>query len=234
MFRNKMLARREILQTAFCAFLFFIHLFSVSGHAVGQNIRSRLDRIESYAPASGVENTTSMEVLDDKRPLRVGDRLSMRVVEDRKPPIPLSVTDSGEVEVPLIGRVSAKGKTCKQLAYSIKGPLEREYYYKATVIIGLDAAGRVSPGHVYITGQIRNQGPVEIPPDEEFTVSRAIIKAGGFADFANKKKVKLVRKSSSETIIVNVDAIMKKGRTDKDPVVEPEDTIIIPERLINF
>jgi polysaccharide export outer membrane protein len=197
----------------------------------GQNIRSR---DESYGPTSSVENTTSMEVLDDKRPPRVGDRLSMRVVEDRKPPTPLVVTDSGEVEVPLIGRVMAKGKTCKQFAYLIKGPLEREYYYKATVIIGLDVEGRISPGRVYVTGQVHNQGPIEIPPDETFTVSRAIIKAGGFADFANKKKVKLVRKNSSETIIVDVDTIVRKGRIDKDPVVEPEDTIIVPERLINF
>ena len=198
---------------------------------VEQNIRSRG---ESYGLTSGVENTTSMEVLDDKRPLRVGDRLSVRVVEDRKLPMQLVVTDSGEVEVPLIGRVMAKGKTCKQLAYSIKGPLERDYYYKATVIIGLDFEGHVSPGRVYVTGQVHSQGPIEIPPDETFTVSRAILKAGGFADFANTKKVKLVRKNSSETIIVNVDAIVRKGRFDKDPAVEPEDTIIVPERLINF
>src|SRR6516165_4042897 len=197
----------------------------------GQTIRSRG---ENYLPTSSVENTTSMEVLDDKRPLRAGDRLSMRVVEDRKPPMPLVVTDSGEVEVPLIGRVMAKGKTCKQFAYLIKGPLEREYYYKATVIIGLDFEGHVSPGRVYVTGQVRNQGPIEIPPDETFTVSRAIIKAGGFADFANKRKVKLVRKNSLQTIIVDVDTIVRKGRIDKDPAVEPEDTIIVPERLINF
>ena len=197
----------------------------------GQNIRSRG---EIYGPASGVENTTSMEVLDDKRPLRVGDRLSLRVVEDRKPPTQLFVTDSGEVEVPLIGRVMAKGKTCKQLAYSIKGPLERDYYYKATVIVGLDVEGHVSPGRVYVTGQVHSQGPIEIPPDETFTVSRAILKAGGFADFANKRKVKLIRKNSSEIIIVDVDTIVRKGRFDKDPAVEPDDTIIVPERLINF
>jgi polysaccharide biosynthesis/export protein len=210
-------------------------LVLLSGENIsGQDTRSRLARADSYALPSSIENTTSMEVLDDKRPLRVGDRLSMRVVEDRKPPVPLIVTDSGEVEVPLIGRIPAKGKTCKQLAYSIKGPLEREYYYKATVIVGLDAEGRISPGRVYVTGQIRTQGPVEIPPDETFTVSRAIIRAGGFADFANKKKVKLVRKNPSQTIVVDVDAVIRKGRTDKDPVVEPEDTIIVPERLINF
>jgi protein involved in polysaccharide export with SLBB domain len=186
--------------------------------------------------SSAAAYTTSMDVLDDKRQLRIGDRLSMRVVEDRQSPASLLVTDSGEVEVPLLGRVLAKGKTCKQLAYAIKAPLEREYYYKATVIIALDFAGLKSPGRIYITGQVRNQGPLDIPPDETFTVSKAILRAGGFADFANKRRVKLIRKKgdSTETIIVNVDMVVNKGRTDKDLVVEADDTIIVPERLINF
>jgi polysaccharide export outer membrane protein len=177
-----------------------------------------------------------MDVLDDKRPLQIGDRLSMRVVEDRKAPISLIVTDSGEVEVPLIGRVQAKGKTCKHLAYAIKEPLQREYYYKATVIIGLDVETLKSPGRVYVTGQVRNQGPLDIPPAETFTVSRAIIRAGGFADFANKRRVRLVRKDGdkTKTIIVDLELVIQKGQTDKDPVVEPDDTIIVPERLINF
>jgi len=180
--------------------------------------------------------STSMDVLDDERPLRIGDRLSMRVVEDREAPVSLFVTDSGEVEVPLIGRVHAKGLTCKRLAYEIKAPLEREYFYKATVIVALDMAGLKSPGRVYVTGQVHNQGPVDIPPDETFTVSKVIMRAGGFADFANKRKVKLIRKkgNSTETILVNVDEVVRKGRLDKDPVVEAGDTIIISERLINF
>jgi polysaccharide biosynthesis/export protein len=180
--------------------------------------------------------STSMDVLDDERPLRIGDRLSMRVVEDREAPVSLFVTDSGEVEVPLIGRVHAKGLTCKRLAYEIKAPLEREYFYKATVIVALDMAGLKSPGRVYVTGQVHNQGPVDIPPDETFTVSKVIMRAGGFADFANKRKVKLIRRkgNSTETILVNVDEVVRKGRLDKDPVVEAGDTIIISERLINF
>ena len=220
-------------------FLWFVAtagLFVVAVGALAQQDgryeQNRLQRDSSSAAAY----TTSMDVLDDERPLRIGDRLSMRVVEDREAPVSLLVTDSGEVEVPLIGRVIAKGKTCKQLAYAIKVPLERDYYYKATVIIALDVAGLKSPGRVYVTGQVRNQGPLDIPPDETFTVSKAILRAGGFADFANKRKVKLVRKKggSTETTIVDVELVVKKGRTDKDPVVEADDTIIVPERLINF
>ena len=48
--------------------------------------------------------------------------------------------------------------------------------------------------------------------------------------------MKLVRKrgATSETRIVNLDAIINKGKTALDLTVEPDDTIIVPERLINF
>src|SRR4051812_4928285 len=86
----------------------------------------RFDSSSTSAPAPGVSApsprstsaayTSSMSVLDDRRPLSVGDRVSLRVVEDRKPPVETFVTDSGDMEVPLIGRVKASGKTCKGLA----------------------------------------------------------------------------------------------------------------------
>jgi len=178
-----------------------------------------------------------MEVLDDSRKLNIGDRLSYRVVEERKPLVPLVVTDSGEVEVPLIGRVQAAGKTCKGLAQSIKGPLEKEYFYKATVIIGLDFASFRTKGKVYVTGQVRTQGGMDIPADEELTLSRAILRAGGLADFANKRKIKVIHKTKeggTETQIYDLEEIIEKGRVDKDPVLRPDDLVIVPERLVNF
>jgi protein involved in polysaccharide export with SLBB domain len=189
-----------------------------------------------YSASSAVAYTNSMEVLDNTRPLKKGDQLSMRIVEDKKPPITLLVADSGEVEVPLIGRVRAEGRTCKALAYAIRAPLERDYFYHATVIIGLDLETQRSPGTVYVSGQVHNQGPMAIPPDETFTVSKAILRAGGLADFANKKKVKLVRSKPGggiQTFIVNLDAV-DRGRVDLDPVVQPDDRIVVPERMINF
>src|SRR5947209_6004751 len=82
--------------------------------------------------SSTVAFTTSMEVLDNQRKLGTGDRVSLRIVEDRKAPLSLVVTDSGEMEVPLIGRVHAAGKTCKSLAYEVKKLLEKDYFYSCT------------------------------------------------------------------------------------------------------
>ena len=143
---------------------------------------------------STVAFTTSMEVLNDTTKLGAGDRVSFRVIEDRHEPITLVVTDSGEMEVPLIGRVKALDKTCKQLAYEIKPLFEKEYFVKATVIIGLDLVGTKSRGKVYLTGQVRAPGVMELMPGEPVTVSQAILRAQGLADFANKKEIRLVRK----------------------------------------
>lgn len=184
-----------------------------------------------------VASTTSMEVLNDSQKLGAGDRVSYRVVEEKHDPIGLLVTDSGEMELPLIGRVHATGKTCRQLAYEIKPMLEKEYFYHATVIIGLDTIGSRPRGKVYLTGQVRNQGALELMPDETVTLSKAVLRAGGLADFANKKKIKLMRKQpdgTTRTTIVDLGEILTKGRLEKDPVLEPDDLIVVPERLINF
>ena len=190
----------------------------------------------TVTPATGVATTNSMEANDSKRRLVIGDRLSYRVVQERGEPQGLVLTDSGDVEVPLIGRVPATGKTCRQLAYEIKGLLEKEYFHHATVIVGLNAVSAKSRGLIYILGPVRSQGPMEIPLEGTFTLSKAIMRAGGFADFANGAKVKLVRKNKSgepKTIPYNVADILK-GRPGEDPELEPDDMVIVPEKFINF
>lgn len=217
--------------------------FSVAHPLFAQDASQRDQRMQPQQPPtpgsvySTVAMTTSMEVLNDSSKLGVGDRVSFRVVEDRRDPISLIVTDSGEMEVPLIGRVPALNKTCKQLAYEIRPLLEKEYFYRATVIVGLDSLSTKSRGKVYLTGQLRQQGAMELMPDEEMTVSKAILRAGGLADFANKRKVKLVRRKAdgqTETQIIDLVQIIDKGHLEKDVVLEPGDLVVVPERLINF
>ncbi len=183
---------------------------------------------------STVMRTNSMTVLDDRKKLGSNDYVSFRVVEDRDNESQhLRVNDNGELEVPYVGLVQAAGKSCKELAYSIKAALEKEYYYHATVIIAVDHISEKSRGKVYVYGSVKGQGPQEIPADESYTVSKAIIRAGGFGDFADKKKIKLTRKSG-ETVTVNLKRVIEEGRTDEDVVVRPDDQIYVPQKLVNF
>ncbi|MBS0659476.1 MAG: SLBB domain-containing protein [Verrucomicrobia bacterium] len=193
----------------------------------------------SSAPSALIGTIQSMAGLDTRHRLGAGDRLTYRVVEDKDKPVGIQVTDSGEVEVPYYGRVRAQGKSCMELAQLIKSRLEQDLYYKATVIVALDSIGRqaaVSPGRVYLTGAVRSPGAIEMPGDEKLTVSKAILRVGGFADFGNQKKVMLIRKAKdgkSTTTIVDVRAILE-GQLEKDVELEPGDTIRVPERTLNI
>jgi polysaccharide biosynthesis/export protein len=183
---------------------------------------------------STVMRTNSMTVLDDKKRLGANDSVSFRVVEDRDNESQhLRVNDNGELEVPYIGLVPASGRTCKELAYSVKGSLEREYYYHATVIIAVDRVSEKSRGKIYVYGSVKGQGPQEIPPDESYTVSKAIIRAGGFGDFANKRKVRVTRKDG-KNFVVDLKRVIEEGHTDEDLVLQPDDQINVPQRLINM
>src|SRR2546421_12285998 len=181
-----------------------------------------------------VMRTNSMSVLDDKKRLGPNDYVSFRVVEDRDEESQhLRVNDNGELEVPYIGLVPAQGRTCRDLAYSIKGALEKEYYYHATVILAVDRVSEKSRGRIYVYGSVKGQGPQEIPPDESYTVSKAIIKAGGFGDFANKRKVKLTRKNGQE-FAVDLKRVIEEGHGEEDLELQPDDQIYVPQRLINM
>ena len=185
------------------------------------------------APAS-----LSGYVPDDKYKLRVGDKISLQILEDRDAPRGLMVADSGELDVPYVGRVAAADKTCKQLAEELKARLEKEYYYRATVIIALDVANKFL-GRIYVWGQVRSQGPIDLGVNENLTVGKAILRAGGFGDFANKKRVKVVRGGGTEgaakqSFELNLIDILEKGQTERDVVLQPDDFIIVPSRLINF
>jgi len=191
-------------------------------------------------------NFSTMDTLDDKHKLSLGDHLSFRIVEDQEDPrealdprttyqTPFLVTDSGDVELPYIGRFPAQGKTCKQLSAEIKAALEKKYYYQATVIIALDQISKTTTGRVYVTGQVRTTGAVEIPSDEVFTLSRAILRAGGFTEYAKKTAVRVNRKSElagTNVFIVNVSEILEKGKTEHDLKLEPGDLIFVPDKFI--
>jgi polysaccharide export outer membrane protein len=180
----------------------------------------------------------TMDTLDDTYHLAIGDRLSFRIQEDEEDPKALTVADSGQLEIPYIGRFPAENKTCKQLARELKKALELEYYYHATVILAVDSMTKTR-GKVYLVGPVRVPGAQDIPSDEVLTVSKAIMRAGGFTDFADRHNIKITRKAGpgvtdNQIFVVDVAQILDKGKLDHDVALEPGDLVLIPERLIRF
>jgi polysaccharide biosynthesis/export protein len=177
-----------------------------------------------------------MATLDNQQKLGPGDRLFYQVMQDQEPPRALTVTDSGDLEVPFYGLVHAADKTCRQLAGEIKTALEKKLYYQATVILVLEVANKTGVnGKVYVTGQVRQPGGFEIPARDNLTVSKAILVAGGFSDFSDRKHVRLIRKTDGgeKTFVINVVDIWA-GHLDQDRTVQPGDLVVVPARLVNY
>jgi polysaccharide biosynthesis/export protein len=197
----------------------------------------------SAGTITGAAVLTSMEVLDTSRTIQPGYVVSIRILEDRKDAQQQKVAVTGEVQVPYIGLVRAAGRTCKELAYLIKRDLEKSFFISATVVIAIDLIPD-TPGGTYgveletytMFGFVLKQGKYDLPATEDVTISQAILRAGGFAQFADKEHVKIVRTTpgGEKSILVDVTSIMVKGQMQKDIYLRKNDVVIIPEKTVNF
>ena len=164
--------------------------------------------------------------LDDSYKLRRGDKIGFQILEEGSPAQVLTIAQSGDVNVPRIGPVAAVDKTCEQLAARCKTELAEKAGVGVTVIVARET--NQFRGEVWVLGEVREQGVIYLFANlnENLTVSQAILRAGGFTDFAGRT-VTLAR--GTNTIRVNVNLILK-GQADKDVVVEPGDGIFVPFR----
>lgn len=85
-------------------------------------------------------------------------------------------------------------------------------------------------GTFAVAGEIARAGEYAMPRSGRTTVARAILRAGGLAEYANAKKVKIVRQGQAP-VIVDVNAIFKDGDSSKDITIRSGDMIIVPKRL---
>jgi len=175
-----------------------------------------------------------MAVVDPDKKLTAGDQVTVEIVEDREGGFPRVVTATGELDVPPLGRVRVSGKTATEAAAVIKELLERDYYYHATVRLAID---RISPvgvrtGEVYLSGEVRTGGPLEIISGETLTLTNAILRAGGIGEWGNADKVQITRQKkdgSVEKMTVSFKKITKSGDAKQDPVLQDGDRVFVPK-----
>jgi polysaccharide export outer membrane protein len=85
---------------------------------------------------------------------------------------------------------------------------------------------------VYVFGQVRNPGALQVKKSNIPSLTQAIAQAGGFTDRASRKKVQIRRKDVTGKeleINVNVRDILKGKK--KDIPLQENDTIYVPESI---
>jgi protein involved in polysaccharide export with SLBB domain len=79
----------------------------------------------------------------------------------------------------------------------------------------------------YVDGEVGTHGSRQIY-NSRITVLKAIASAGGFTDFANKKKVKVTR-ADGRTVIIN--CVKARDNPSLDLEIYPGDKIYVPRRF---
>jgi protein involved in polysaccharide export with SLBB domain len=179
------------------------------------------------------------EVVAKPRLIVPGMQLSVAVDEDASLNRMYTVPPSGVVDFAGAGRINVAGLKADEVAQKIRAPLEEKFFNKATVSVTIETAvaGGKSGGVVYVLGAVNRPGPLLLPADEPFTVTKVIIAAANFSAFAKSTKVRLIRYDESGKkyqTYVNVARIMKQGEFEEDIAVQTGDWIIVDEKLFSF
>ena len=189
------------------------------------------------ALASGAEAEPTPEAAGER--LRPGDRLRLQIVEDGDPPVDLIIAQDGTMDTPYLGLLPAADLTLPQLRDRLSERLEADYYVQATVRLSLLERPERSTnrGRVFVTGQVRRVGMVEIDKSEPNTVGKVILANGGLSDFADARRIKIFRTNAAgvvETLEVDLREVLEKGRIDRDVPVLAGDLIVVDAKLLNW
>ncbi|HMO51071.1 MAG TPA: SLBB domain-containing protein [Kiritimatiellia bacterium] len=105
-------------------------------------------------------------------------------------------------------------------------------------IIYLPSLAQTSGGKVYFLGEVDNPGMYPLPVNRvDATLARTILQRGGLGKFSNGSAIRVQRKSpdgSQQTIVFDVERIIRTGDFDKDIPLQDEDVILVPRRVFSF
>ena len=137
---------------------------------------------------------------------------------------PILVRPDGMISLALLGDVRAAGLTPLELADQISQRLKK-YYQDPKVSVVVTA---IHSKQVFLIGEVNKKGPVEMTSG--MTLLEAISSAGGLTDYANAKKIYLLRNMDKGTQIripIHYKEALK-GDSNFNVALRPGDTIVVP------
>jgi polysaccharide export outer membrane protein len=152
------------------------------------------------------------------------DVLSINVWKEPELSLTIPVRPDGKVTLPLINDVQAVGLTPSQLSLSITEKL-RKFIAEPQVTVIVSA---INSRRIHIVGEVGRAGTFPMLPD--MTVLQALAGAGGFTQFANSKKIYVLRLENGRQIKFpfNYKEVIQGKRSEQNILLKPGDTIVVP------
>jgi polysaccharide export outer membrane protein len=156
----------------------------------------------------------------------VDDIIGITVWKNEELSVSAPVRPDGKISVPLVDDVQAEGLEAMELKEVLTRELSEFITAPDVTVIVLEMHSR----SVTVNGAVANNG--RIPITSDLRVLEAIAIMGGFAPFANKSNIRIVRRQpdGSETEYrFNYNAYIKGRAPGTNIVLRNGDAIIVPE-----
>jgi polysaccharide biosynthesis/export protein len=160
-------------------------------------------------------NANSAEALAQTYHLGPGDHIRVTVYQQPDLSGEFEVDPSGQVALPLIEPIQAKGMTIRGFQDAVAAKLANGYLVNPRVSVDV-----INYRPFYITGEVNKPG--EYPYVAGMNILKAIAMAGGYTYRANTGKVFMTRINSGEELVVE---------PKPETIVLPGDFIRVPERF---
>lgn len=132
------------------------------------------------------------------------------------------VTQTGSIDLPLIGSVQAQGKTTTQLARDIEDKLRENYYQnpKVTVVVKQALSQRLT-----IDGSVNSPGIY--PISGQLTLVQAVALAKGLDEYANPQRIVVFRTIDGRRQAAAFDLSRIREGEQPDPQLYGNDVIVV-------
>lgn len=158
--------------------------------------------------------------------LGCGDRLSIKVWGRDRDTLNTDaiVRPDGNISVPLIGDIQARGLRVEDLKDELNKRLQ-EYIYEPNVSVTVIDIKSLK---IYILGEVSRQGEFDLVAPAD--VLQAIAMAGGFSIYAKKDKIQIIRIDGNEKIKIkfNYNQVIRGINLNQNILLRPGDVVIVP------
>jgi polysaccharide export outer membrane protein len=136
----------------------------------------------------------------------------------------LQVRPDGRISMPLLNDVQAAGFTPSQLAQTISERLKKYLTAPQVTII----VTQINSQRVYVIGEVTRPGAYPLLPG--MTILQAISSAGGLTQFANSKKIFLMRNENhiQTKYPFSYKEVLDGRKAEENLPVKAGDTIVVP------
>jgi polysaccharide export outer membrane protein len=177
------------------------------------------------ASAATQSSTEKKSVTDDPNyVIGAQDVLDINVWKEPELTRVVPVRPDGKISLPLLNDVQAAGMTPTQLAEQITTSLKKFVTGPQVTVI----VSQINSQRVYILGEVTRAGAYPLLPG--MTVLQALSSSGGFTQFANVKKIYVMRQQEGKTqkYPFNYKEVINGKGSDQNIVLRAGDTIVVP------